>query len=350
MKRLWLYTNRLVLLGFALVLGLLLPVIYVETMCQGSTDPQLYESLIAPEFHRTESRTLMTYPEWDIVHAYEDYAKVIANGDPHEFGYVRAVEGFWSSLCSLSMASSTHGKIDGSTKQMVYVIGVSFTAELLLKAAYEETLGRLFVEIRGGERASLDELSAGHAKNYAEFLQQVPWYKWRFREDRAELREQATKAWRDRERRFALGVEYGVKAAYADVIAEAVSQVGQDQLTLRMIVRDVDKALLETPDSVSILSKRPEGFEIEAPRYRALTLLLQDWAIDGATFVEIAGNDDILFTVLTNEPTMSGALYSRQRQGFGDNRHLVMTKVGNLAETLRVMLANGQQIEHIHDY
>ena len=350
MKQLWRYTKRLSLLVLVIFLGLLSPVAYVETMCQGSTAPEAYEALLAPEFHRAETRTLMTYPEWDIVHAYEDYAQVVAGGDPHEFRFVRAIGGYWTSLCALTRASSALGEIDGPTKQLVYVIGVSFTAELLLKAAYEETIGRFFAALRGNERAPLDDLSAAHAKNYAEFLQQIPWYKWQFREDRAKLKAKATTAWRDRERRFALGVEYGVKAVYADVIADAVAQVGQDELTLRMIIRDVDRAVLEASEEVTILSAGAEGFEVETPRYRALTHLLQNWAAEGGTFVEIAGNDDILFTVLTQEPSMDGAIFSRLRQGFGDSRHLVMTKVVNLAETLRAMQDSGQQLEHIHDY
>ena len=350
LKRLWRYTKFLVLLGVMLVLGLLSPVLYVETICQGSGEPKPYDSLIASEFHRPEARTLMTYPEWNIVHAYEDYAEVIAKRDPHEFGFVRAVVGFWSSLCSLSMASSSYGNIDGPTKQMVYVIGVSFTAELLLKAAYEETLGRLFTAIRGNKRAPLDELSASHAKNYAKFLQQVPWYKWRFREDHAELREKATKAWRDTERRLALGIEYSMKASYADVIAEAVSQAGQDELTLRMIIRNVDLTFMEEFDQVNVLSVRPEGIEIETTRYRALTHLLQNWANAGADFVEISGNDDILITVLSQQPSIEGANYSILRQGFDDYRHLVVIKVADLADSLRTLQASRQRLEHIYDY
>ena len=165
MKRLWRYTNRLLFLGLVYVLGLLSPVAYVEIMCQGSAAPEAYEALLAPEFHRAETRTLMTYPEWDIVHAYEEYARVVAGGDPHEFRFFRAIVGYWTSLCALSRASSSLGEIDGPTKQMVYVIGVSFTTELLLKATYEETIGRFFATLRGNERAPLDDLSSDHAKN-----------------------------------------------------------------------------------------------------------------------------------------------------------------------------------------
>lgn len=350
MKRVW----RLVKLTLATLcvclIGLLTPVAYVETMCRENASPSTYASLIAPEHHRPETRTLMTYPEWHIVHAYEDYAKVIETGDPHEFGFLRAISGFWSSLCSLTKASAAQGEIDGPTKQMVYVIGVSFTAELLLKAAYEETLGRFFAALRGPERTPLDDLSASQAADYASFLQQVPWYQWQFREDAADLKAMATGQLRDRERAFALGLEYSSKAAYADVIAKAVAQVGPDALRLRMILKDVDLTVLQNFEDLTYIAHRPEGIEIEAPRYRALTHILKDLAMKGANFVEIAGNDDVMFTVLSGAGEMDGSIHSRARQGQQDHRHLVLTKVTALADRLRSLQNEGHRLEHIHDY
>ena len=67
------------------------------------------------------------------------------------------------------------GEITTDTKLTIYTIGVSFTAELLAKAAYEETLGRIATLIRGAARAPLDDVSAGQARDYAAVRQQVPW-------------------------------------------------------------------------------------------------------------------------------------------------------------------------------
>lgn len=350
MKLLWLTIRRFLVLVVICVIGLLSPIAYIETMCRSSGQAVPYEALIAPEHHRPETRTLMTYPEWHIVHAYDDYGRVIETGDPHDFGYLRAIGGFWSSLCTLSAVSGPHGDIDGATKQMIYVIGVSFTAELLLKAAYEETSGRLIAAMRGPEKAPLDDLSAKQAQAYAEFLQQVPWYKWRFREDRADLNTMATDALRDHERRIALGLEYSVKAAYAGVIENAVAQAGQDELTLRMIVTDVDRSKLQNEDGVTVLADSPAGFEIQAPRYRTLTHLLERLALQGANFVEIASNDDIMFTVISDDAELEGAIFSRSRQGSTTTRHLVLIKVSQLGDDLRAIVENGQQLEHIHDY
>ena len=89
---------------------------------------------------------------------------------------------------------------------------------------------------------------------------------------------------------------------------------------------------------------------IEAPRYRELTHLLVEMAAKGADFVEIAGNDDILFTATSDQPSHPRALYSFARQGYGDYRHLILVKVANLAEVLRDLPASSLTLEHIHDY
>lgn len=344
------WIGRLLLVVALLAVVLVAPVIYVETSCRGEGGGEEYASLLPSEHHRAESRTFMTYPEWHIVHAYDDYAKVISTGDPHEYGYLRSIGQFWSSLCQLSEKSSAHGGIDGATKQMVYVIGSSFTLELMLKAAYEETVGRVVTVLRGSQRAETDDLSAEQAAAYARFLQQIPWYKWDFREDAQVLEALQGQGIRDRERKTALGLEYGAKAAYADVIAAAVAEVGADELTLRMVVRGTDPIDLASYDEVQLVGRHSDGFVIETPRYRALTTLLSEMAADGIDFVEIAGNDDILFTAISAEATRPDALYSFARQGYGDYRHLIVVKVADLADRLRGMQEDGLELEHIHDY
>ncbi len=348
MTWLWRWAKRGAFVLCLCVIGLLAPVGYVEIACRGNGAPEPYAALIAPDHHRPETRTLMTYPEWHIVHAYQDYGEVIRTGDPHDYGYLKGISGFWGALCQLSKAAPAHGDIDSATKQMVYVIGVSFTAELLLKAAYEETLGKLFAALRGPERAPLDDISARQAADYARFLQQVPWYKWGFREDVAELNAHAAQSLRDTERRVALGLEFKAKAAYADVIAKAVAQVGPDELTLRMIAADLPD--IAPYENVVAIGETSKGTELETPRYRELTHLMLQMAMDGAEFVEIAGNDDILFTALSARETHPQAIYSAPRQGFGDHRHLILVKVTDLARTLRKMHAAGVTVEHIHDY
>jgi hypothetical protein len=348
MSFLFRWIKRLLLLLVVLILGLLAPVLYIETMCRPLGAPVAHEPLVGPDWQRPEGRTLLTYPEWHIVHAYADYAEVIGTGDPHDYGFLSSIAGFWSSTCALSRASGPHGGFPWETKQMVYTIGVSFTAELLAKAAYEETIGRLFAMVRGGTRAPLDDLSARQAADYAVFLQQTPWYKWDFRRDAAELDAGATDVLRDRERRLALGLEYRAKAAYAGVIAAAVAAVGPDEMRLRAVVNGLSEAFLAAIPEVQVVQTLPEGIVIEAPRYRAFTRLARTIAMMGGDFVEIAGNDDILITVIAEGFTLEGGLYSAPLQGNPGVRHLVLMPVAELAEAIRTYPP--KSIEHIHDY
>lgn len=343
MKR---WFNRIFQTFLVLAVILLAPVLWVEATCWSRAAASDYRPVLPSESRRPEARTLLTYPEWHIVHAYDDYAEVIRQGDPHDFGFVSVVAGFWSSLCDLSRTSAQHGGFPWETKQMVYTIGLSFSVELALKAAYEETLGRLAVILRGERRAPLDDLSATQAGAYARFLQQEPWYRWDFRDDASALQAAAGDSLRDRERAVALGLEYRAKAAYAGVIEAAVAGVGADAPTMRAVVR----GLPDGAAGVTVIATRPEGVEIETPRYRAFTTLAQALAAEGAEFVEIAGNDDILLTVLTDGPQELGALHRFARQGHGGYRHLLLVKVADLADRLRLYADGPVRVEHIHDY
>jgi hypothetical protein len=232
---------------------------------------------------------------------------------------------------------------------MVHVIGVSFTAELLLKAVYEETLGRVATWIRGPERANLDDLSASQAAAYAEFLQQVPWYRWDFDRDRVTLKAEQSGGFRNRERALALGLEYRTKALYARAITGAVAATGADQLTMRSIVTGLSSGELGRLDEVTVIGERPEGVEIETPRYAAFTELALRIAEADRDFVEIAGNDDILLTTLTATPDSSdpSVLAVLPRQGHADYRELRLIRVADLSDVLR---DDAITVEHIHDY
>lgn len=318
---------RLLLAVFLLLVLLISPVAYVELACRDQIGADTYRPILSDaDYYREESRTFLTYPEWHIVHAYDDYAQVIATGDPHDYAFLKSIRDFWSTSCTMSKSAAAHGGFGWDSKQLVYIIGVSFTAEFAVKALYEETVGRLFTLLRGPEHSALDALSARQAADYARFLQQVPWYKWDFSGDAADLKAVKSDALRDRERRFALGLEYSVKAAYAGVIEAAVANVGADQLRIRSLVTGLSASELAAIDDVTVIAEHPAGVEIETPRYRKFTGILAQIARQGGDLIEIAGNDDIMMTVLSDQDTVPGALYSFKRQGYGDFRHLVALK------------------------
>lgn len=333
------------------ILGLLAPVGWNAVACRGDAVETAYVPLIDPNHRRAQAATYLTYPEWHIVFAYDDYAKVIEDKAPHNFGYLRAISGFWSALCNLTETADQAGGAPETTR-MVYVIGVSFTAELLAKAAYEETIGRITTWLAGA-RSEADALSAEQARAYAEFLHQVPWYKYDFAADAAAL-QQTGPGLRNAERRWALGTEYAVKQAYAGVIAQAVAAVGPADLTIRSVIGGLTLDQLRGLGDVTVIAASPEGVQIETPRYAAFTQILRRIATLDGEILEIAGNDRILITATgTSLPDLPGTrtLAQLPRQGYGDTRWLVEVPLVQLSAVIRELDgADAARLEHIFDY
>lgn len=357
-KGLWRLFKRLLLAVLLLLILMSVPVGYVELFCRAYPDQAAYDPLITTsEFQRAEANSYLTYPEWHIVYAYEGLANVLETGDEHQFGYISSVTGFWSSFCDLNRTANRHGGGDISTRGTVHTIGVSFTFEMAMKALYEETLGRLFAFIRGPEKTPQDSYSAETATEYAQFLQQVPWYKYDFDASVRQLWEQPmTEPVRGWERRLALGGEWTAKSAYAKVIAGAVEASGKAQLRIRSVILGMSPDVLSAITGVEVIDSVAEGVVIESPRYRMFTKILRNIAVAGGDVIEIAGNDEIMVSLIepdqaVESPIVLGELISRiDRDGFDGNRILVSVRVDELSLFLRVLSASDRVLEHIYDY
>lgn len=357
MRRLLRWLVRIALAAALLIVLLLLPVGYVETFCGGKPETVTHVPLIAePQFRRVEANSYMTYPEWHIVYAYQGLAEVLKTGDEHAFGYLSSIGDFWSSACALSRVAAGHGGGDFATRATMHTIGVSFTAEMAMKALYEETLGRLLAWWRGKGKTPQDEFAAAMALDYGRFLEQVPWYKYDFDGATAGLWELPAGTLRGWERRLALGGEWKAKAAYARLIASAVDTVGQAQLTIRSAITGMLPSELLGIEGIDIADVTPDHVIIETPRYRAFTNILKEIAARGGAIAEIAGNDAIMISVLSGEetytpPAGASLIINTARQGFSGRRHLLDVPVARLAEILRGLAASPDaRLEHVYDY
>ncbi len=72
------------------------------------------------------------------------------------------------------------------------------------------------------------------------------------------------------------------------------------KLTIETIVGGIDRTALTADRDVTIKGERPEGIVVETPRYRAYTEFLQRVAAAGGSIREIAGNDRIFVTVVSD--------------------------------------------------
>jgi hypothetical protein len=354
---LWKVAKRSLIAIVVLLLLLLMPVGYVELACRGDQQPQRYTPLIAgAAFQRKEANTYLTYPEWHIVYAYDGLAQALKTGDEHAFDYLSSVAGFWRSTCALMRVADEHGGADGETRTMIHTIGVSFTAEMAAKAAYEETFGRLAAWLRGSGKTPQDKVVAAMAVDYAAFLRQTPWYQYDFKRESQKLWDAPVDGWlRGWERRLAIGTEFTAKRAYASVIGGAVAATGAAQVVIRSVVTGIDRATLERISGVTIIRADRSGVEIETPRYDLFTRILADIAKRGGTIREIAGNDDIMVTLTV--PLDSAARVQKgrvilrmKREGFASDRLLVNVKVADLAAVLNANPIGDPGLEHVFDY
>lgn len=357
MRRLLKILGRILALVVVAILLLLSPAAYVETFCHADADPDDYKPLISdPEFRRHEANTYLTYPEWHIVYAYDGLAETLKVGDEYGFGYFSAVRDFWAADCALTRIADRHGGADTQTRMMIATIGVSFTLEMGMKAAYEETIGRVFALWRGSEKTPQDIVSRDMAIDYAAFLRQTPWYKYPFQPwiDRlwAAPVDEPLRGW---ERRLALAGEWRAKIAYAGMIANAVAATGEAKLTIRSVITGLPAAGLSAISDVSIVSENADGVLIETPRYDRFTRILAEIAKAGGSIREIAGNDDIMVSLTVPSGTQQGDLPGEMiarlaRTGFDSDRLLLSVKISDLAPLLRDRQIADPGLEHIFDF
>lgn len=354
MRRRW---RILAGLSGLLVSAVALPIGYIEVGCGasekgvGSPAP----SALLPAERRAEARTFLTYPEWHIVYAADSFARHLARGaPPSSFAYGAQIGGFWSSYCAVNRV--TQGSVAaGDAKLMIYTIGISFTAELAIKAAYERTLGHLF-EWSSGWHSAADRYAAAVQARYGAFMHQTPWYRFPFGSALSGLWRTHDSGNRVRqwERKMALGSEYGVKALYARALDSATgATVGRDELTLRFVARATPPMIRALdPRLTPIRTLGAGNLVVEAPRYEQFNMLLGKLARARVPLVEIAGNRTIFVTMLL-PPTMrdpADAVFSMAHERAGWRRVGVAVPVATLTSVLQRVPARGGIVEHVYDY
>ena len=350
-----------VLLGVGGVLATLMaaPVIYIEAGCSGSAATAAARKPLIRDkvWQRQEARTWLTYPEWHIVYSADSYGRFLEKNPPSGYSYLRDVRGFWSSYCAVNEAAAASGGADGGTRVMLYTIGLSFSAELLIKGFYENTIGRLSEWIGGWDSAD-DRYATNVQKQYGAFMHETPWYEFPFQRAfnglwKTEEPEHKVRHW---ERRLALSSEYWVKSGYAALIGwVSGASLGRDERTLRFVAKASPAAVRRVDARFKPVGTVAGGTLVEAPRYAQFTDLLGKLSRSRVQLVEISGNDDIFVTALVPAKAMPQpnstqimAMPLADRPGW--QRVGVTTKVPALLPLLRSIRKSGGEVEHVYDY
>lgn len=339
-----------------------LPIVYVETQCFDSSPREVsrYQPILPPEERRALADTFLTYPEWSIVHAYEDLAAVSRKSGEGAFDYIGPVRRYWSSLCSLAGRASAKGPVAADVKAMLYIIGVSFSAELAVKGLYETTIGRLAQASAGDTITAEDRFARDLADDYAAFLRQTPWYEYPFGAKLGAFWRtvpfETAAVTRSIERRIALNLEWGAKSLYARLMALA-ADAAPAKLTLRSVISTLEDSEASPAGPIRLIERRADGSAIiETPRYRAFTTVVLEQLGKGRQFVEIAGQDHIFVTLIVpigwKGPAAGAetvlAVPIQARGGY--ERRGVYLPLSMLGALLRDVRAAGGDVEHAYDY
>jgi FAD/FMN-containing dehydrogenase len=256
-----------------------------------------------PGYARPEAQTYLTHPEWYIVYGSEEYARWMRDRLPTGFPYVKSIGQFWVHYGEAKRLARPY-PANLEYDVMLGVIGASYSAELVLKGAYENTIGRLSGWLAENQLSDEDWFAHEVATDYATFIHAHPWYEYSFA---AKLRA----LWRDVpltgahpvrkwERRFFLTLEYGIKAAYASLIELSTrsAYVPQADRMHFVVGGKVDPALGNDPAVETVARLDSVHTLLSTGRYDAFRDVVVDLARRGSrlSITEIAGNDDILLT------------------------------------------------------
>ncbi len=96
-----------------------------------------------PDYYRPESKTYLTLPEWYIVYSTDEYAAFVADHSSSDFPYFKAVGQYWQSYVDVCGVIKGRYPFNGDSQFTDGFIGISFTAEDMLKGVYEGTIGHV---------------------------------------------------------------------------------------------------------------------------------------------------------------------------------------------------------------
>lgn len=313
-----------------------------------------------PGYRRPEAFTYLTLPEWYIVYASDEYARLVERGSPTAFPYANAIGQYWGYYSSVCAATRTTHPFEGGYHVMLGVIGTSFTVEHAIKGFYENTIGRATAWL--GHDTAEDRFAAKVAAEYGTFMHTVPWYEFPFGEHLGRLWKEVpvfgSNPIRKLERRAVLTTEYLVKAAYGWAIGLATrSAYGAEDTTIHARVEGASEAIFQDSRVKKVRQTGRGTYVIGLPRYEAFTPTTLALLGKRLRFRDIAGNDDILVTVLVpasfdeRKDRLPTVIASAPMLTDPHRKRLALrVVVSRLHEVVPALRAAGATIEHVYDY
>lgn len=311
------------------------------------------------DYFRPADNMYLSIPEWYIVYSADEYAKVLEGSLPSHFSYLSANRDFWSQYDAVTKNNPNLINNDSNYRTVLKVIGVSFSVENFIKAAYENTVGRASEWLAGGRQVPEDKYAATVAREYADFMYDYPWYDfsyfkafigvWVLSND---VDHNFGQVLRRVERKLILSVEYLIKSAYSSIIAIATH-------TKFGVQDDIIYALVSSDGEVS-------NEIVSAAHYQPFTRALKERMEaelnnEGFSILDISGNQRITLTyldtvgaevvsnateVLRDKEISSSSLNEELYQ----DRITVEVPVKKIFSVFKELKLRDIEIDHFYDY
>jgi len=160
------------------------------------------------------------------------------------------------------------------------------------------------------------------------------------------------------ERKLFLTADFTIEAFYCWLIEKAThATYGREPAETFASIDNFDQKLLQQVPRVKIVKQAgPRAFVVDIPRYQEFTDVASALAQRGVQFVDIAGNSQILVSVLAQPSWRSSYLDARLLFSSpvltrpGTQRVVLGCDVRSLHSVLNRLRSDGVSIEHIYDY
>ena len=357
-----------------LLVVLAVPALYIGVGCRGDaqfaiTDqPPVVSDAVRAELAKLqtykfpEEKSYLTFPEWYIVYASQDYADHIAQQRPSGFAYFTAATEFWTSYCKVNRVSAARYSFNFGTQVMIYVIGVSHSAEFILKGIYENTLGRIFELMAPGRPVDEEVFAHRFAHDYGQWLNTTPWYDFDFWGRLNTLWSDVPKSgdglFRKWERRLVLSAELVFKSGYGALIGGGTNAAyAPAELEIRVLISGQAAALAAVDSRIRIERDFGDGTVLAViPRYQPFTEIALKLAQTPMRFVEVGGNHRMFMSLRVKDQwkapqTFPVAMFEVFVLAPGGGRRIGLdVPIADVLSTIAAAQSSGAVVEHVYDY
>ncbi len=319
-----------------------------------------------PQYLKGEEQTYLTLPEWYLVFNPNEYAHYLQSGNnPSDFPFMASINEYWRLYDRVMQLTRDVYPENNEYKTMLDVIGISTTAEFLIKGFYENTIGRISYWTASAPTPEDVLIQQAH-QAYAELIYLEAWYKFPFAD-------WLRKIWTDVpffganfirkfERKVLFTLEFGFKSVYAKLIgfgAESAYDPSDGLVKMHVLLPanlNVNNVSL-IDERVSVLHDFGQAeLIISIPRWGGFSEIMPKLATSGLEFIEISGNDDMLVTVIADEDSSPSFSYSQFLfdsmviSPAGKQRKVYSVKVADLSDFIDKVDEQHLMLEHLFDY